>query len=105
MKLYVVVRADLPPGAQVAQSCHALRLFVAEHPQIDAQWYEESNNLVCLQVPDEDGLLKLMERVRDARVPLSVFEEPDYDGEATALAIAPQGARWVSSLPLALRAA
>lgn len=38
-KLYIIVRADLPAGAQVAQSCHAMRLFVHEHPD-DARGVE-----------------------------------------------------------------
>lgn len=105
MKLYVVVRADLPPGAQVAQSCHALRLFTHEHPEIDRQWYEESNNLVCLQVDDEPALLALADRIESSGVAVSRFHEPDYANECTALAIAPTGARLVSNLPLTLRAA
>lgn len=31
MKLYLVVRADLPPGPQAVQAAHAARQFAAEH--------------------------------------------------------------------------
>lgn len=102
-KLYVIVRADLPAGAQVAQSCHAMRLFSAEHTEIDRQWYAESNNLVCLQVPDEAALCELAKRARDHSVACSLFEEPDFQMEATALTISPVGRALVSNLPLALR--
>ena len=105
MKMYVVVRSDLAPGAQVAQSCHALRLFAAEHPHIDRYWYAKSNNLVVLQVPDEASLLALSERAREAKVAASTFREPDYGNEATAVAVEPDGWKLVSSLRLALRAA
>lgn len=105
MKLYVITRADLPGGAQVAQSCHAMRLFVAEHPEVDREWYAQSNNLVCLCVPDE-GALERLRQTLDARgVPSSAFCEPDFADALTALAAGPEAARWVSSLPLALRAA
>ena len=104
-KLYVIVRGDLPPGAQVAQSCHAMRLFSAQHPEVDREWYEQSNNLVCLQVADEDALLELFERAQSAEVATSTFREPDFGGSATAVAIGPAGKRLVSNLSLALRAA
>ena len=35
-KLYIIVRRDLAPGAQCAQSCHAMHAFVNEHPALDA---------------------------------------------------------------------
>jgi len=104
-KLYIIVRADLPPGAQVAQSCHAMRLFVHEHPELDAAWYRDSNNLVCLQIADEQALRRLHERAVESNVAVSLFHEPDYNDEATALTIEPRGARLVRSLPLTLRAA
>lgn len=103
MKLYTVVRGDLPPGAQLAQSVHAMRLFVADHPDVDRAWYETSNNLVCLSVPDQAMLEQLAERAASAGVEVSMFTEPDLDDQPTALAIGPAGARLVSSLPLALR--
>ena len=52
-KLYIVSRSDLSPGLVVAQSCHALRAFTAEHPEVDQKWYTESNNIVCLQIANE----------------------------------------------------
>lgn len=104
-KLYVVVRADLPAGAQLAQACHGLRAFVATHPEIDRQWYETSNNLVCLQVRSEAELHALIERAQEHDVAHAVFREPDEDDTVTAVALEPAGARLVSTLPLALRAA
>jgi peptidyl-tRNA hydrolase len=99
--MYIIVRADLKPGLQAAQACHALRLFSAEHPEEDRAWYEGSNNLVLLQIPNEAELLKLKERANGT--PLALFREPDINDEATALAIAPSGRRLVSNLPLLLR--
>ncbi len=104
-KLYVVVRADLPAGAQLAQACHGLRAFVAAHPEIDRAWYEQSNNLVCLAVPSEAHLLELAARAEARDVATAVFREPDEGDSVTAIALGPAGARLVSSLPLALRAA
>lgn len=100
--MYIVVRADLKPGLQAAQACHALRLFSAEHPAEDRAWYENSNNLVLLQVPNEEALLGLLERSRG--ISSSLFREPDLGDEATALALEGRGRRLVGNLPLLLKA-
>lgn len=100
-RMYIIVRNDLKPGLQAAQACHALRLFGAEHPEEDRSWYEGSNNLVLLQVPDEEALLGLLER--SSGISSSLFREPDLGDEATALALEARGRRLVSNLPLLLR--
>ena len=53
MKLHLVVRGDLPPGQQAVQAVHAMREFVREYPEVDRHWYEKSNTLALLTVPDE----------------------------------------------------
>ena len=100
-KLYIIVRNDLAPGLQAAQACHALRLFVEEHPAEEKKWYTESNNIVLLQVPNEAELLSLKKRANG--YPASLFREPDVDDEATALALAPDAKPITSNLPLLLK--
>lgn len=102
-KLYIITRADLPAGAMLAQSVHAMRLFVATHPEVDREWYELSNNLVCLCVPDEPALERLRDSLQSRGIPVAAFQEPDFKDALTALAAAPDAWRWVSDLPLALR--
>lgn len=104
-KLYIIVRSDLPAGAQVAQSCHAIRLFGAQHPEVDEEWYQHSNNLVCLQVPDLSALLELADQAELGGHLHSVFREPDFGDEPTAMALEPAAWKLVSTLPLALRVA
>ena len=103
LKLYIIVRADLPPGAQLAQACHAMRLWSHEHEVTDRHWYHKSNNLVVLQVPSEACLKHLAGKAEDAGVEHSVFREPDYDNTITAIAIEPAGRKLLSNLRLALR--
>jgi len=55
-KLYVVVCADLSPGAQGCQSMHAALAFAAEHSTVEQKWYKESNYLAWLSVRDEREL-------------------------------------------------
>lgn len=106
-KLYVVVRGDLPAGAQCAQACHALRAFVGEHPELDAAWHGAHNNLVVLSCRDEAELLRLRARARELDAATAVFQEPDFDMQHTAVAVAgtPAAQKMLSQLPLALRAA
>ena len=103
-KLFIVLRADLPPGAMLAQTGHAVRAFVAAEPELDRAWFHGPNNLVVLATPNETTLGALLDRARAAGVPLAECREPDLGDSLTAIALADVGARLVSSLPLALRA-
>ena len=104
-KLYIVTRTDLAPGLAASQLCHALRQFVAEHPDVDRPWYHDSKFLVLLEVPGREQLAKLVYDAARERVPLSLWQEPDMQQEPTALALGPTGRRLVAQLPLALRKA
>ena len=103
-KLYIVVRADLPAGLQLPQSYHAGRLFAAEHPALEQYWYEHSNNLVIVSVPNKEALAKLAYEMTVRGLAVSMFREPDLGGEPTALAVEPAGGKMLSRHPLALRA-
>lgn len=105
-KLYVVVRADLAPGLQAAQACHAAMEFVvARHPDLGRAWHRGSNNLVLLQVPDGAALRDLARQAGRHRIACAEFFEPDLDYAMTAIALGPDGGPLVGQLPLALRAA
>lgn len=103
-KVYVVVRADLPPGAQIAQACHALSAYAADFPEAHADWHRAGQNLVVLQAPDEEALSAILlgPALRDV-VRSAWFREPDLAGQLTACAFSGDAERALSSLPLALR--
>jgi peptidyl-tRNA hydrolase len=103
-KLYIVTRADLRPGQQAVQAAHAMRQFIADHPDIDRKWFEQSNTLAFLSVPDEKTLRKLVNKADDQDLRFSSFREPDLDNALTALAIEPSplSRRLCKNLPLAL---
>lgn len=104
-RLYVVVRADLDPGAQLAQSCHALSSFAHQYRALHDAWQAGEQNLVVLSIPDENALGELLRRATAAGVRCCGFREPDLAGEITAAAFEGGVAKDVSSLPLALRPA
>ena len=103
-KLFVITRSDLNPGAQLAQSAHALSAFACAFPDEHRAWHEGSNNLVALSVPDEAALQRLLQTAVCRLVACAQFREPDFGDELTAVALfGDKAARLVSSLPLALR--
>lgn len=104
-KLYLVTRADIPAGYQAVQSCHALRQFVAEHPQRDQEWFTTSNYLALLVVKNEIELMRLIIAANDHGVKWSAFREPDVDGKITAIALEPhhKSTEMCKSLKLALK--
>lgn len=106
-KLYVVVRNDLAPGYQLAQSCHAAFQFSLEHPDLTRLWNEVSNYICCLSVDDEDALEQLAAKAEQRGIPTSRFFEPDLGDELTAIALAPfESTRALcKGLPLALKSA
>lgn len=104
-RLYIAVRADLPPGLQAAQAAHAAFQFFHEHPVLVGRWFVLSNYLIIVQVPDETALLDLGLAAERLDIVFAAISEPDLDGEMTALALAPTDAtrKLCASLPLALR--
>ena len=104
-KLYVVTREDLPPGPQAVQACHAARAYAHAHPEIERRWFDESNHLAVLSVPNERALENLIEKAERRGITYAVFREPYLENRVTAVALEPgdTGRRLCSGLPLALR--
>ena len=104
-KLYLITRRDIAPGYQAVQSCHAIRQFTAEHPDVDAEWFKESNFLALLSVENEIELMRLLVQASDAKLRWAAFREPDVGGQITAIALEPHPAtlELCKELPLALK--
>jgi len=103
VKLFVVVRGDMAPGARAVGAVHAARQFAREHGPTEGRWFRESNTLALLQVEGEAGLSRLLEEAAFRGLEASGFREPDLGGQLTGVALGPAGARLVRRLPLALR--
>lgn len=112
-KLYIFTRNDIPPGYQLAQAVHAGTQFAIEYPEYASYWNDNWKNLVCLQVPDEDRLLDILDIFSGWCSPLSYidapytyFVEPDLNNEHTACAalLTEDQAKKFKKLPLSLRA-
>ena len=97
--MYILVRQDISPGYQLAQSIHAKDQFTHEYPDRENEWYTNSNTIVVLGVKNEAALKAFAYLAESHNLKCSLFYEPDVD-EFTALAIEPgeASARLVSRL-------
>lgn len=104
-RLYIAVRADLPPGLQTAQAVHAAFAIFRDFPELVRPWLLRSNYLVVVAVPDEDALLDLIAEASRRGICRAAVREPDLNDEATAVALEPgaPARRLCANLPLALR--
>jgi peptidyl-tRNA hydrolase len=100
-QLVVIVRNDLDPGLQLAQSGHAVAAFAYEHPEPFREWHGGERNIVCLQARDEAHLNELIAQL-DTSALVSKFYEPDLGDALTAFATDSRHKTW-SSLPRALK--
>lgn len=104
LKLFIVVRADLDPGLQLAQAVHAAVQWVIEDPDLSAVWHRKSNNVVVKHVASEAALLELAAKGEDRGCVVEAFKEPDLAGATTAVAFVGGGANaLLRELPLAFQ--
>ncbi len=87
-KFYILVRRDLSPGSQIAQSVHAKDLFSHAFPEIEKNWFNNSNTIVILGVENEDELFRMAGKIEKGRLKSCMFFESDIN-EYTAIAVEP----------------
>lgn len=100
-----MVRKDLQPGLQLAQSCHVTFSFSQEYPNETKKWMTESNYIAVLNCSDEYEINQLIEKALINNIKFSVFREPDIDNQITAIALEPGliSKKVCSNLKLALK--
>jgi hypothetical protein len=101
-KLYVLVRADLPPGPRAVQACHAALQFAHDHDLVFRDWVRLSNYLIIKEAPDESALRSVVELARVRGHKHTLWTEPDLGDSLTAIAVEPAGRRLFGRYPLAL---
>lgn len=79
--------------------------FAVDHPEIHRDWRHHSNFLVVVSVPHEGELRRLRYAADALGIKHTLVEEPDYNGEATAIALEPgeMASRLCAQYPLALK--
>ena len=82
-KLYVITRTDLTQSQQAVQAGHAL----AEYLLMSEDTNEWGNGtLVYLKVKDEEELISLQKALECGKVDHTLFREPDFGWQLTAMA-------------------
>jgi len=87
-KLFTVVRSDMSPGYQLAQTLHAGIEFMYKKAKLKVvkEWKENSNTVICLSVFTEKSLVEAyIEATRLGYDPVC-FTEPDIGDEFTSFA-------------------
>jgi len=82
---YVIIRADLPRGVQIAQTIHAAG-------ESSPGNLPPTTHAVALETPNEQGLLDLEARLTQAGIAHVAIREPDapYNNQLMAIGIPPQ---------------
>jgi hypothetical protein len=103
-KLYIVCRGDIPAGAQIAQTAHALAAFATAHPDRFKSWAEpEQRNIVCLAAPSRGALEALLASLLAQGIACAAFRETDLNDELTGFSCGEEAGKSLSCLPLAGR--
>lgn len=82
MKMYVIVRTDIPVAQQAVQGGHALAEHILGFPH--SGW--NNGTLVYLGVPHEYRLNRIADKLQFLGIDAVIWREPDMDNEATAIA-------------------
>jgi hypothetical protein len=88
-------------GTQATQASHCAIDFQYEHPKISNCWHK-SNYLILLTVKNEEELKELIIKATLRGIKHTIFREPDFHNEITAVAFEPsnESQKLTSSLPL-----
>ena len=76
-------------GYQAVQSIHAMREFIACYPELDLEWYNNSNYIALLVVENENELIKLLSKADKKCIKSAFFQEPDINNQITAIVLEP----------------
>ena len=96
--MYVIVRDDLTPTHQLVQAVHAAHEVGIRYGNPD-----DISSMVVCSIPDEKSLRLLNARASLAGIKTYMFEEDDFDNQATAFATEPisgEARRFFRKLPL-----
>ena len=104
VKLLTVVRADLKPGAQIAQTSHAIAEFAYQFPNQFLDWKQNSNYIISLSVDNEEKLQRLFYKLLDNGADVVAFTEPDINDQLTSICYygTPEMRKLTDKLDLAL---
>lgn len=84
-RLVTIIREDLSPGYQIAQTVHAVAEYVMTNSELAKQWHIHSNYVLALSVSDADELVQFGKKLWNLKIKFNMFYEPDVN-EVTSIA-------------------
>ena len=87
MKLYVLVRKDLPRKQQAVQAGHAVAEYILHVPMLS--W--DNGTLIYLGVRNEDELVSWGEKLTNKKINWIGFREPNIGNQLTAISAVSDG--------------
>lgn len=84
-RLVTIIREDLSPGYQIAQTVHAVAEYTMMNPELIKEWYTRSNYVLSLSVKDVEELVEFGRQLHLLGVKFNIFYEPDVN-EMTSIA-------------------
>jgi len=85
LKLYTIVRSDLAPGYQLAQSVHAVEELANDRSELYLEWKKTSNTVICLSIETEQKLIDMYLDLLRKYVNVKIFVEPDIGNQFTSI--------------------
>jgi hypothetical protein len=94
----------LKPGAQIAQTGHAIAEFAHQFPNKFVEWKQQSNYLISLSTDNEESLKYLYDELKFYGAHVVAFYEPDIDNQMTSICYfgTPEMRKYTQKLDLAL---
>ena len=86
IKIVTVVRKDLNPGDQLAQSLHSATEFAHKFPNQFNDWMTNSQYIVSLSANDEHHLKEIYTKLEWFGANVVKFYEPDMNNQLTSIA-------------------
>jgi hypothetical protein len=101
--IYSIIRKDIPLADQIVQTAHSAFHAGQADPEYGCSLDCDIPALILLQVPNEEALLALHEKLKKADIVHSTFHEPDDDmgwTSITTVSISGDKRKLFSNLPL-----
>jgi peptidyl-tRNA hydrolase len=97
MKLYVLVRDDLPSTSyKGVQAGHAVAQFIFDNKYRGYKNFWKNDHLIYLRVSSEEKLIQIYKELEEeGYAQLSMFKEPDLNNSVTAIAVSGPGLTYV----------
>jgi len=89
-RIYTLTRTDISKGQQAVQAGHSLAQYIIDwNPHLTKKW--DNGSIINLGLGSEKSLKRWIAKLEKAKIPYSIFREPDMEYEITSIAALDNG--------------